>query len=208
MGCVHPRPKSYVGRRLAQAAHVSIYGGDGPATGPVLAGCSLAGDTLTLTFNATLLRGDGVVFSRGATVEDENTALYVLVGAELPGDAAANHHGAIDDYQGTYANGNEVGVSGWVAVTAQAGPGNTLVVNTGGLASAPTAIRYATGTGGRGSPFQNRQCCGPSLDISLEPCAPASCPLKGAASGLPGAPFLAAITPGGTCKCLPPAVCG
>lgn len=206
MGCVHPRPKSWVGRRLAQAAFASVYGGAGPATGPVLAGCTLEGSQLTLIFNASLLLGDEVSFSRGATVAAENTALYLLVGNVLPEDAEANHHGAISDYRGTYANGNEVGVTGWVPVAATAGKGHTLVVDVSALASQPTAVRYATGTGGPGAPFQNRQCCGPSLDITLEPCAPASCPLKGAPSGLPGVPFLAKIV-AGKCKCLPPQVC-
>lgn len=88
---MHPRPKDLVGRRLAQAAFVTAYGGPGPASGPVLSGCRLEGSTLTLTFNATLLRGESVAVGNSSAAL-ENTALYVLINASLPADAAANHH--------------------------------------------------------------------------------------------------------------------
>ena len=80
-----------MGSRLAQAAFATIYGGPGPASGPVLAGCRLSGSTLTLTFNASLLRGEAVDVGNSSAAL-ENTALYVLVNASLPADAAANHH--------------------------------------------------------------------------------------------------------------------
>jgi len=210
MGQVHPRTKGLVGQRLAQAAYASIYGGNVISTGPVFTGCTVAGSKLQLLFNATLLAGETVSWSKGATVEAENTALYVLVGSSLPEDAAANHHDSSNSYAGSYSNGNELGVTGWVAVNAREGPGPaTLTVDLSSLNGAtPTAVRYAFGTGGWGAPFVDRMCCGPTVDVTLEPCAPASCPLKATGPNtLPAVPFVAAITPAGKCACLPPQVC-
>ena len=47
-------------RGLGTTAHGVIYGGKNAFTGPTLAGCTLSPKTLTIQFNATLLRGDGV----------------------------------------------------------------------------------------------------------------------------------------------------
>lgn len=210
MGCIHPRTKDLVARRLAQAAFATVYGGNVIAIGPVLSGCTLAGSQLILTFNSTLLRNESVTFSPGATVEAENTALYVLVNNSLPENADAGHHDSSPGaYAGTYANGNEWGVRGWVPVTATRGPGpQQLTVDLSGLGARPTAVRYASGTGGWGAPFQNRMCCGPTVDVQLEPCAPESCPIKASGPGaLPAAPFVAAITPAGKCQCLAPTSC-
>ena len=60
-GGIHPRSKYYVGRRLAVAASSLVYGANGPVTGPVLAGCSAEGKTVTVRFNSTLLAGETVV---------------------------------------------------------------------------------------------------------------------------------------------------
>lgn len=212
MGQIHPRVKGVVGARLGQAAFASAYGGPVIGTGPVFTGCTLAGATLTLHFNATLLAGERVVFDAAATVEAENTALYVLGGgATLPADAAANHHAASSSYRGPYANGNELGVEGWVPVRAVAagGGGADLRVDVSALGgAAPTAVRYAWGTGGWGAPFIDRMCCGPTVDVELAPCAPGSCPLKATGEGtLPGWPFVAEITAAGKCRCLAPMTC-
>ena len=69
MGGIHPRSKRPVGERLAAAAYNSVYGGKVAATGPTLASCALAAAqagsaaTLTIEFNATLLRGEKVVLT-------------------------------------------------------------------------------------------------------------------------------------------------
>ena len=57
MGPIHPRSKKQVGVRLAQGAAVTGYGSAGPITGPTISGCHVAGSTLTLKFNRTLLAG-------------------------------------------------------------------------------------------------------------------------------------------------------
>jgi len=213
MGQVHPRPKMWVGQRLAQAAYATVYGGAALASGPVVSGCTLAGATLTLTFNATLLRGEKISWSKGASAAAETTALYVLVGAPFPSWAEATHHAADwRSYKGPYAGGNEAGVEGWVAVDAAVSGDASLAVDLAPLGGAvPTAVRYAFGTGGWGAPFVNRMCCGPTTDVTLEPCAPDSCPLHAGGGGgglvrLPGVPFLAEIVEG-KCRCMAPQVC-
>lgn len=214
MGQVHPRPKAIVGRRLAQAAYSSVYGGSGVSTGPVLAGCSLVDSSLKITFNAELLKGQGITWSSNASAAKENTALYVLIGSPFPAWAEANHHTDWHQYEGPYAGGNEVGITGWKAIDAVVTGANELTADLSSLGGAtPTALRYAYGTGGWGAPFINRMCCGPTVDVSLQPCPMGSCPLHSAAlpanplSALPGVPFLAEITGAGKCKCVAPQVC-
>lgn len=215
MGAIHPRAKGWVGQRLAQAAYASVYAPSPSVitTGPVLAGCAVAGGgrVLTLTFTRTLLAGQNVSWSAGVSTMAENTALYVLTNATLPPDTGSNHHsGNGRDYRGPFANGNELGVTGWVPVTGSVGTdGVSLNVDLSPLNGAkPTAIRYAFGGGGTGAPFQARMCCGPTVDISTEPCAPASCPLKATGpASLPANPFFAAITEEGKCQCFAPMAC-
>ena len=209
-GCIHPRPKGILGRQLARAAQALSYGGGAALqlSGPALAGCTVSGATLTLRFNATLLAGAAVTWSANASRNLENTALYALAApAALPADYGAGHHGSPGSYKGPYANGNEWGVEGWVALDAVSGPGAAeLSVDLTPLGgAAPTAIRYASGAGGWGSGSSNRMCCGPSINVAVEPCAPNSCPLQ--AGGLPGVPFTAAIDATGHCTCAPPMSC-
>jgi len=59
-GAVHPRVKKPIGDRLARGAYASVYGGNVHATGPVLSGCKLKGNKLTIKFNRTLLGTDKV----------------------------------------------------------------------------------------------------------------------------------------------------
>ena len=214
MGQVHPRSKGIIGQRLAQAAYSSVYGGSVLATGPVLSGCDVSGNTMTIHFNKTLLGNEHLTWSEGSTVLAENTALYVLAAPNtLPSNVADNHHGPDwRAYGGPYANGHELGVSGWIAVTASVKGTSDLVVDLSALnGAAPTAVRYATGTGGWGAPFLTRMCCGPTVDVGAEPCAPDSCPLHSSTTSggmrLPGVPFVATITAGGKCKCLDPTTC-
>jgi hypothetical protein len=61
MGGLHPRSKRIVGRRLADAAFNTVFGGKAAYSGPVLSGCTLSSSTLTIEFNSTILRGDTVV---------------------------------------------------------------------------------------------------------------------------------------------------
>lgn len=66
-------------RRAAEQAYATIYDADGssPAltTGPVLAGCSVAGSTLTLTFDAARLKGNAIVVSKPPVARPMDLAL-------------------------------------------------------------------------------------------------------------------------------------
>ena len=58
-GNIHPRTKNWVGRRLA-TAYRALTGAGELGAGPILTGCSVAGDALTLRFDADALGDDGV----------------------------------------------------------------------------------------------------------------------------------------------------
>lgn len=62
MGPIHPRPKLWVGKRLAAGAHALGYNGSGPVSGPVLASCAVSsdGESIAISFNASLARGDTI----------------------------------------------------------------------------------------------------------------------------------------------------
>ena len=226
-GRVHPRAKDLVGRRLAQAAFASSYKPDTPllAQPPVLSGCSVSADgaTLTLRFNAALLKGERMIVSKPPLAGPlnrtlQNTALYVLSSASLNLVAiAAGHHNATQQgYKGCYENGNEYGVEGWRAVMpSQTAASNEVLIDLAPLnGAAPTAVRYGAGAGFYGSFAGGNAaiCCGPYQELSYAPCPPNSCPLKSSASAtasateLPATPFVAAIV-SGRCVCVPPQEC-
>ena len=222
MGYLHPRSKDTMARRLSEQAFATIYdtanASDALTTGPVISGCSVAGSSLVLSFDADRLKGNAVVVSKPPVARPmdlalENTATYVLVNQSL--DMAwleANHHNN-EGYDGPYAGGKEMNVRGWVAVMPSAGPAANQVTldltPLGGLT--PTAVRYGVGAGGWGSLVPNfsgcgRLCCGPYVDCRNEPCPPNSCPIKAGPGELPAVPFVAQIL-AGKCKCVPPQVC-
>jgi len=231
-GFLHPRTKDVPGARLAQAIFAAQYAApDSPvlATGPVIAGCTVSGGSLTLTFDAALLKGERVTVSKPPladplSLELENTALYILVNASLPdfdGHNPCNY--ATNEcnpsgyrYKGPFSTGNELGVEGWVAVMPTAGPAaNEVTVDLAPLkGQLPTAVRYGLGAGsGAWLPGQTqgpgcqRVCCGLGQDCSLKPCPAGSCPIKASGVGeLPATPFRAAIV-GSKCKCVAPQVC-
>jgi hypothetical protein len=229
-GRVHPRQKDVMARRLAQAAFASVYApASGPllSQGPVLAGCSVSADgaSLTLRFDAAALKAERMTVSKPAlaralNLSAENTALYVLAGAQLDLAAiSANHHNATQQgYKGPYASGNEYNVEGWRAVMpAEGAAPNEILVDLFPLGGAvPTAVRYGAGAGsyGAGPGVSNAAiCCGPLQDVGRSPCPPGSCPIKSSATTggqlateLPAAPFVAAIV-GGRCVCALPQVC-
>jgi hypothetical protein len=149
---------------------------------------------------------------------------------------AANHNHQVG-YTGPFAAGNEMGVTGWRAVVGRAGPSpNTLIidlsqinpdgrhVNRSDVLSARThatddaaaaaaavavplvitAIRYAAGA----TFNHSRICCGPHVDVTREPCAPESCPIKATGlNTLPASPFFAQVLGTGKCKCFAPQTC-
>ena len=232
-GILHPRGKDVPGARLAQAMFAAQYASAGSpvlATGPVIAGCTVAGGSLTLSFDAALLKGERVTVSKPPLSDPlsltlENTALYVLVNATLPefdGHNPCNYATGVCfpadyHYKGPFSTGNELGVEGWVAVMPVAGPAsNEVTVDLAPLrGQVPTAVRYALGAGSgawqpgasNNGPGCQRTCCGLGQDCALKPCPAGSCPIKASGAGeLPAVPFRAAIV-GNKCKCVPPQVC-
>jgi hypothetical protein len=234
MGTLHPRSKRVPSVRLAQQTWAALFKPASAllATGPVISGCTVAASTLTVTFNASLLKGEHVVISRPSgslpmSAAAENTAFYALPGnMSLPADIDKNHRFSYNvwDYKGPFSDGNELGVRGWVPLMPVAsGADNTVTLDLSALGGvAPSAIRYAVGGsecwsgGGDPSPPNGgvcaRLCTGPFQDCAVQPCLTESCPIKSSNSAgngalqLPAASFVARIE-GGKCKCLAPQVC-
>lgn len=227
MSGIHPRSKLQVGERLGRAAYNSVpaYGGTGAFTGPTLAGCTVAGATLTVRFNATLLRGDTLALQRAPplTPDGGGSQLYVQTNASLfcvePAcvvNATTGGCAHVDPHNPrspvayvcpTWAGGDGTTVlpagvldSGWTMLNFTAAPGDAtaVVVDLAPLGgAAPTAVRYAWGV---------LDCCD-HTDAGLyvtHGCV-AACPLM-SSSGLPANPFLARVV-GGACECVAPQVC-
>lgn len=192
---IHPRLKKPYGQRLAASALAAVYGWRGaPFTGPTLSGCALSGDgsSLLLHFNASLLAGSALVVAPYNASDASASAVSVLVNstAGLPGSGR------------------------WVALPmALGGGGATVAVDLALLRGAPPqAVKYAWGkTGGPPDSAGDVWCC-PGGSASAAFCAPGACPIYAASDtapfgGLPASPFLALLTPGGTCQCPEPQVC-
>ena len=181
MGPIHPRPKLPFATRLAKSAAAVIYGGKGPATGPVISSCSISGQTLTVHFNTTLLSGETVL------VQDYNTSLEMKASAMEVCTGETNPPYSPDSTDGNWTFVNVKLLSGSPGITVDLSPLN---------GTAPTAVRYAWG---------DSPCCG-LLDRTYTPCPPGSCPVMTSPSGLPAMPFFALLQDG-KCKCIPPQVC-
>ena len=193
MGGLHPRLKSPVSKRLAQAFHNLALGGAGALTGPTLAGCRIvaagAGTTLvaTVAYNTTLLRGDTVSVSpydsnmSGWGIGDAPTFMACIVRADAPSGALCNE---------------------WIAgAAASAGPASVTATFAPPFEARITQLRY-------GGPLQDLDCCPQQAYADgFAECPAAACPVKLAAGLLPGNPFLANITADGRCACALPQVC-
>jgi hypothetical protein len=198
MGGIHPRIKPPVGARLA-VAYMALFGGSpAPFTGPTVAGCAVAGGTLTVAYNATLLRGEAVLVQPFDADQSHwgvrDSASFMVCFSAAPGGADC-------------LASDEQHLGLWVAAPAVAGADGASAVLTlpppppsGGVLA---AVRY-------GWPLSNEgdTCC-PNTNVTrgLQVCVPANCPVKLAATLLPGNPFYANITASGKCRCLRPQVC-
>ena len=85
MGTLHPRTKLPPSLRLAQATYSTVYAPATPllASGPVLRDCAVTGTTLTVRFNATLLKGERVVISVPALADPPSLALRSDTSSEV-----------------------------------------------------------------------------------------------------------------------------
>jgi len=184
-GPIHPRPKIYVGQRLARGAAKFIYGQDIPWTGPVISSCELSDHVITVRFNQSLLVREKVIIQPFKLWYDESikpnhvTSLQVLVNEtswEWVEDggvrADSNGHSVKMDVSQYTMNGGQVS----------------------GLRYAWTDILYTN------------PCCG-DLDINIHPCPMNSCAIVTSTSKLPAAPFSVEIVDG-KCKCFEPQQCG
>lgn len=197
MGPIHPRDKKPVGARLAQAAGAAVYGVPGAATGPTVSGCRVdaGANTVTVTFNASLLGADSVEVQPYPPAYNNVSAssMAVLVnpnGFCFQGDGRR----CIDDGSGTA--GPNATDSGWVYVDIAAATASSITVDLARSGSAIYGIRYA---------MEDVVCCRYYAPTS-GPCPVASCPLLGKVSRFPANPFMARVE-GGKCKCIPPQVC-
>lgn len=216
MGGIHPRDKKPLGDRLGTAAWNSVYGGSGPTTGPTLSGCTLNGESLTVTFNETLLRGDSVVvqpynmslnMSYLEVQTDPSIFCVEVQQVNLTCRSNSTYHCPL--HCPTWAGGssatNNSALSGssdqgWQPLNISVGTANTVTVDLSPLRGvAPTAVRYAWGTS---------ECCDktdPMMYIT-KPCGPAACPIMGKSGLFPANPFIAKIV-GGKCECVAPQTC-
>jgi hypothetical protein len=221
MGGIHPRSKKPVGDRLGRAMVNTVYGGTGAFTGPTLAGCATAGATLTVQFNASLLRGDTLALqplkaAGGSQLwVQTNASLFCMEPECLPNattKGCANYDPANPKlgpayYCPTWAGGDGATTfpkgeldKGWVQLNFTAAASNTAIeVDLTPLqGAAPTAVQYAWGL---------INCCDTSdPNLYVTSGCIARCPIM-SSSGLPGNPFRAKITAGGTCECVAPQVC-
>ena len=208
MGGIHPRSKKPVGDRLGRAMVNTVYGGASAFTGPTLSGCAMAGATLTVQFNASLLRGDTLALQSlkaaggSQLFVQTNASLFCMEEEGVPNSTVKAY------YCPTWAGGDGTtafpgGVldKGWVQLNFTASASNTAIevdlTPLGGVP--PTAVQYAWG---------GMDCCDhtdPNLYVTSG-CI-ARCPIM-SSSGLPANPFRAKITAGGTCECVAPQVCG
>jgi hypothetical protein len=197
MGPIHPRDKKPVGLRLAQSAAVTVYGLPGAFTGPTISGCRVnaGSNTVTVTFNASLLASDSVEVQAYPPAYNNVSASAMAVLVNPKGYCFQGKGGhCFDDGSGTAAPDETD--SGWVYVDIAEATANSITVDLTRSGSTIYGLRYA---------MEDATCCQHYAPTS-EPCNVASCPLMGKASRLPANPFMAHIV-GGKCVCMPPQVC-
>jgi hypothetical protein len=194
MGCIHPRIKSPVGRRLAHALFHSQLGGSSAFTGPTVASCALGSSSqLTVQYNSTLLRGEAVAVGAFNSNMSEwgvkdSSSFMVCYGSRAPAGSDCLLTPAM-----------------WLPAAAAAGQsaGSVLLSLPLGAGEAPLALRYGWPLTDEGD-----TCCPDKASTSgLSACMPGACPVKSGSSWLPGNPFYANLTAGGKCVCLEPQVC-
>jgi hypothetical protein len=144
----------------------------------VIAGCTVEGNKIVITYNTTLLASDTVLF-KGYNKTNNASAMEVLVGTPFPLDYADGN-----SHKGPKAMDSPPWQNAHIA--AGAAP-NTIEVDLSQFgeqaAGAVTGVRYA-----RWAVVSHPLCCG-NVDFSTTPCPPNSCPISGDKSDLYGARF-------------------
>eukprot|EP01059_Diplonema_ambulator_P035412 TRINITY_DN8316_c0_g1_i1.p1 TRINITY_DN8316_c0_g1~~TRINITY_DN8316_c0_g1_i1.p1 ORF type:complete len:603 (+),score=66.30 TRINITY_DN8316_c0_g1_i1:57-1865(+) len=209
MGPIHPRDKKPVGQRLAQAAYGQVYGGDVQVHGPVISGCSLDGDKLTIKFNQTLLGKESVDVTP-YYLPNTASMMQVLTNASLfciqtTDGPTKDDTLCLDDGTGHQKVFTGVpaktlqSLSTWPMVNVTVSGTSSITADVSKLGGQVYGLRYAFFNPANGD------CCSLNPPTS-DPCPVNSCPIKTKASQLPLTPFIAKIE-NGKCKCIEPQVC-
>lgn len=82
-GPIHGRSKKPVGDRLAASLAVLSYGKPGPVTGPTIAGCKKSGNSITVSFNESLLAGGQMIVQPYYKGGVGSSKMHVLVNSSL-----------------------------------------------------------------------------------------------------------------------------
>ena len=207
---IHPRPKKPLAERLARAALAQHYynsastaaartatntNGNGSDVGmtsdgfngfshpvPVLAGCSVSGNTLIVTVGGL---GSDVLGS--ATYNASQAGASAMEVQTISSSSSQN------------GNGKGGGNYSWTFVDLQRVSANVVAV------SFPPGVTDASNVIGLRYAWGDNPCCGDS-DHTLYPCPPMSCPLLSAQVKEPVVPFQARVVQG-RCVCELPMVC-
>eukprot|EP00040_Diaphanoeca_grandis_P042178 m.264329 g.264329 ORF g.264329 m.264329 type:complete len:830 (+) comp55607_c0_seq1:15-2504(+) len=233
MGPIHPRVKKPVGDRLAAAAAALVYGSTSAYAGPTIKGCSVAGDTITIRFNETLLRGGNVmvkpydkptVNSAMRVLIDERyfcnkTILIPKIDSQWPSwfcaDEGAPEWGQCGgDVQCGADSSSNTRMRQQSAVLTSPPQAPWVLVDIKSSSSTEVVLDLSSLPSGA-TPLAVRyawdndkdSCCPPLPQVgSLVPCAPGSCPIWDEVNKLPANPFIAMLD-GGKCKCIAPQTC-
>ena len=178
---LHPRPKIYVGQRLARKANKFIYGNDGIWSGPLISGCSMENNKIIINFNKTMLYEESVIikpwnmwYNTSIPPALQWTAFEVL----------------INKTKWIYTNDNAL---------SQGNDGSSVILDISQFNDGSNTIdglRYA---------WNDYPCCG-TLNRNIYPCPMNSCPIVTSKSLLPAPPILAQIV-NNKCVCYEPQQC-
>eukprot|EP01084_Bolivina_argentea_P088129 159117_1 len=182
MGPVHPRPKIFLGERMAIVVAKFVYGVDQIYSGPLLSGCYIDDNskTLTIQFNKTMMYDEKLFYqpfdawyNKSLTVEYQNAIMLNNNSKWEPID---------DKLVSVDTNGNSVSLDISSFYNNQA--------------KMISGIRYA---------WSDNPCCG-NLNQKNNPCPPVMCPFQTSKTRLPAIPFWAQIV-NNKCKCFAPQTC-
>merc|ERR1712154_63395 len=183
MGPIHPRPKIFVGERMARGVSKFVYNNDEIYSGPVLSGCVIddASKTLTVQFDQSLMYGEELFYQPFEAWYDETLTVEYQNAFMLNGNSSAWYSIADEDVTvNVKDNSVTLDVSGYYS-----NGKNTL-----------NGIRYA---------WSDYPCCG-NLNKGDHPCPMNMCPFQTSKTRLPAVPFWAEIVDN-KCKCFAPQIC-
>eukprot|EP01084_Bolivina_argentea_P222156 376096_1 len=182
LGSIHPRPKLYVGQRMAMNINRFVYNEEHIWNGPLIKGCELNiyDKIIKIEFNKNILYNEKVIIqplnlwynkSLETTVKYHSTIQLLIYDKWIKLDG---------DVLNVKSNGYDI------------------IVNVSNIANIEdiNGISYA---------FSDYPCCG-DLDRKFHPCPMNMCPIITSKSRLPAIPFQAKIV-NNKCQCIPPQKC-